>query len=51
LISIIHENPIYNNLSITYQTTDFTVYTTNNVKQMTVVKHAIFVLDKLVFWS
>ena len=48
---MIHENPIYNNLSITYQTTDDIVYTTNNVIQMTAIKHAIFVLDKLLFWS
>jgi hypothetical protein len=48
---MIHEIPIYNNPSITYQTTDYIVYTTNNVNQMTAIKHAIFVLDKLLFWS
>jgi len=44
-----HENPIYNNLSITYQTTDDNVYTTNKVNKMTAIKHALFVLDKLLF--
>jgi len=46
---MIHETPIYNNISITYQTTNDIVYTTNNVNKMTAIKHAIFVLDKLLF--
>ena len=45
---MIHVNPIYNNLSIIYQMADYNVCTTNNLNQMTAIKHPIFCLPN--YW-